>query len=175
MKPAYHHKPTILDAMLMIGATAIGLGLARSAWPKAPDGLGDLGWFAVAAAYAMMAPWSLALLVIRLRRPRPPLRRLGRQPGCVACAITVLVIPLAIVGMLPILIWADWGPQLLFSSAVSPATPVAAAWVTLALAGRWHPEPSWIDRLGRAFGILWVVGIPITIIYAYYAILSITP
>ena len=30
------------------------------------------------------------------------------------------------------------------------------AWLALLLARRWHPEPSWIDRMGRALGLYWV-------------------
>jgi hypothetical protein len=33
---------------------------------------------------------------------------------------------------------------------------VAAAWATLALVGRWEPERSWVDRLGRFFGLYWL-------------------
>jgi hypothetical protein len=33
---------------------------------------------------------------------------------------------------------------------------VAGAWIALALAGRWRPERSWIDRLGRAIGVFWI-------------------
>ena len=27
----------------------------------------------------------------------------------------------------------------------------------LAVAGRWRAEPSWVDRLGRALGVFWVL------------------
>jgi hypothetical protein len=37
----------------------------------------------------------------------------------------------------------------------SPA--VAGAWLALVLSGRWRPEPDWIDRAGRAFGVCWIV------------------
>jgi hypothetical protein len=33
---------------------------------------------------------------------------------------------------------------------------VTGAWLTLALSGRWRAEASWIDRLGRALGIVWI-------------------
>jgi hypothetical protein len=36
---------------------------------------------------------------------------------------------------------------------------VAGAWLALALGGRWRPEPSWIDRLGRAVGWLWIAAL----------------
>ena len=34
---------------------------------------------------------------------------------------------------------------------------VLASWVTLVAGRRWRPEPSWVDRLGRALGLLWVL------------------
>jgi hypothetical protein len=33
---------------------------------------------------------------------------------------------------------------------------VAAIWLLLALSGRWRPERSWIDRLGRLLGLVWM-------------------
>jgi hypothetical protein len=33
---------------------------------------------------------------------------------------------------------------------------VAATWLVLATSGRWRPEKSWIDRLGRVLGIVWI-------------------
>jgi hypothetical protein len=44
-------------------------------------------------------------------------------------------------------------------SAAGPGTggfAVAVAWATLALVGRWEPEASWVDRLGRALGAGWI-------------------
>ena len=34
---------------------------------------------------------------------------------------------------------------------------VAAVWLVLVVSGRWRPEKSWIDRLGRALGVIWVM------------------
>lgn len=33
---------------------------------------------------------------------------------------------------------------------------VAGAWLTLLLAGAWRPEPTWVDRAGRALGVSWI-------------------
>ncbi len=41
---------------------------------------------------------------------------------------------------------------------ITPCGPVVAAvWLLLALSGRWRPERSWIDRLGRVVGATWIV------------------
>jgi hypothetical protein len=34
---------------------------------------------------------------------------------------------------------------------------VVVSWLTLALIGRWRPEPSWVDRWGRVLGFTWIV------------------
>ena len=34
---------------------------------------------------------------------------------------------------------------------------VLMAWLTLLVCGRWHAERSWVDRLGRAMGLYWIV------------------
>jgi hypothetical protein len=48
-----------------------------------------------------------------------------------------------------------WGIQMAAFSAPCGFT-VAAVWLLLALAGRWRPEKSWIDRLGRLLGVVWI-------------------
>jgi hypothetical protein len=34
---------------------------------------------------------------------------------------------------------------------------VAVSWLTLVLIGRSRPEPSWVDRWGRALGCIWII------------------
>jgi hypothetical protein len=36
----------------------------------------------------------------------------------------------------------------------------AVSWFTLVLTGRWRPEPSWVDRWGRALGCSWIILAP---------------
>ncbi len=48
-----------------------------------------------------------------------------------------------------------WGIQMAAFSAPCGFS-VAAIWVLLALSGRWRPERSWIDRLGRLLGVAWI-------------------
>jgi hypothetical protein len=38
---------------------------------------------------------------------------------------------------------------------------VLVAWLVLVLNNMWRPEPSWVDRLGRAMGAFWVATIPV--------------
>jgi hypothetical protein len=48
-----------------------------------------------------------------------------------------------------------WGVQMAAFSAPCGWT-VAAIWLLLALSGLWRPERSWIDRLGRLLGVVWI-------------------
>lgn len=34
---------------------------------------------------------------------------------------------------------------------------VAGAWIAVALAGAWKPEPTWVDRAGRLIGAFWLL------------------
>jgi hypothetical protein len=91
---------------------------------------------------------TLAVIVMRLRRPRPDWRTLATQPGFVAC----------IAGPLGFLIFLEAS---YLDATIKPelaiAGTVAVAWVVLAVSRRWAAEPSWIDRLGRFLGVSWIV------------------
>jgi hypothetical protein len=96
-------RPTILDAVVVIAATAIALAMARG-WDsgkwcaipayatyggKLPSGARSLHHF-IATWLCWTIPFaitlSVAVLALRFRSPRPRFRRLERQPGAVACA-----------------------------------------------------------------------------------------
>ncbi len=77
----------ITDAMVLIAATAVGLALARGAYPYdllRPRVGSYLSWLLNGPSSCLVAAWAMAVVVLRLRRPRPPRRRLVRQPGFVA-------------------------------------------------------------------------------------------
>ena len=38
---------------------------------------------------------------------------------------------------------------------------IAACWLVLIVGRRWRPEPSWIDRCGRALGAYWILLVPV--------------
>jgi hypothetical protein len=95
--------------------------------------------------------WFLAFVAFRLRRPRPPLRVVLRQPGMVAFWAVVIHLALdfifATAGNGHFL--ALW-PTMVVSCCILPL-----AWGAMKLTKRWMPEPSWIDRLGRVLGVCW--------------------
>jgi hypothetical protein len=145
-----------------------------------PSGTAGLAWrMALAAADAIeqlppiLASFSVTVLALRYLPPRPPLRRLLRQPGTIACAVASLfLVPTsaAVLGShlasgLPLEVaWAravrDLRPEYLTGAAAAIGLAVAVAWVALAATERWRPEPSWIDRLGRLLGAFWIAMVP---------------
>ncbi len=123
-----------------------------------------------------LAALSLAMLLIRLRHPRPPRLRLIRQPGLVASlGVTVaLGIPLLLT-LLQLLLEQFRGtgqaaatmpagliPSHLSEIACRTIRPdlagivVLAGWLVLALGGRCRRERQWIDRGGIIVGLGWV-------------------
>ena len=176
-------KLTLSDAMIVGAATATALAVTRRAdlwdyswtWSEPyRDILCHIRWNCFGASF-VIAAWSLAFLILRLRRPRPMLRRLARQPGMVACTVATVVLGiklinyLSVAGVLAIDLssataWYYLSEEV--SSDEFPFVPsevgcaVAAAWTIQAIGGRWRPEPSWIDRLGGLLGAFWIMTIP---------------
>jgi len=82
---------TILDAMILIAASAVGLALARAIIHDAPRLWPSPTWVVQPVTYFLLT-WTTAFIPLRLRSPRPPLGRLMLQPGMAACcAATILV------------------------------------------------------------------------------------
>lgn len=67
-----------------------------------------------------LTAWTVAMLVIRLRRPRAGGRRLTRQPGLAACGAGVLVL-----AAMPALGLVRWAAEWLWE-AIVPSTPAAS-------------------------------------------------
>ncbi len=161
---------TILDGVVFIVILALAFALTRSflkqsAWQLRPSFMPNLSqrvaaWI-IHVSTRFMSMAMLGLLIMRLRRPRPPLRRLSRQPGAVACTAAVVAMAASGSVILSLSLFRtvhisslDQHTWLLFLGPISPA--VTYAWILLWLSGRWQSEPSWIDRLGRLFGAYWI-------------------
>ena len=82
---------SIADGMIAVAAVAVGLVLVRQTLPinEVSPAWAGLAMNGSVLAADLLAPISFALLAIRLRPPRPPLRRLARQPGFAACLAAV--------------------------------------------------------------------------------------
>ena len=159
--------------MILVVAAALGTLFLRSYLPGFSRQLADIPtfgpdswgvwrayWWLYGPGSCFVVPWMAALIVIRLRRPRPRLIRF--QPGFVACvAVMVTLVPglawFATICQRP----GFQGPQGFEQAwAISThwtSTAVIGAWLGLYLAGKWRPEPSWIDRMGRALGLYWII------------------
>jgi hypothetical protein len=138
------------------------------------------GWAAVTLAggqlaSAILLPVTFATLALRLLGPPPKRRHLWSQPGFltgVAVAFAVgwpligfvasialelagtagavadpwtLATELAVLASCHVVVRADAGGT------------VALLWLVAAASGRWWPEPSGLDRVGRGLGVIWVI------------------
>lgn len=162
----------LLDAMILVAATAIGLALTRlpfvdtEPWRHLRNSANrDL------AGIPLLAAWTVTVLALRWRSPRPARPRLLRQPGVVALGAATLI--LGVKAALMACVWVDpgWLPKLrpvppylllkwweesIRSLPVQVGPAVAGAWVILWRGGRRRPERGWLDWSGRLIGVAWV-------------------
>jgi hypothetical protein len=186
----------ITDLIIFNAATAIALGLALVCVD--PDDLfaeviddsvtfrlvGTVDKY-VTATIPLPATWTLTLLILRVSRHRLPLRSLVRRPGGTACVAAAVVLAIRTAGLLFLGIktgfdlgqtnlMVDWRAWLQMYYIVPLGSEVglavAASWVTMAVNGRWRPEPGWPDRLGRGLGVYWIGIIPFFTWYPYFAV-----
>jgi hypothetical protein len=157
-------------------------------------------WTYILAMLPVPVLWSIALFGLGLRRPRPALRRLVRQPGFVAAGAVALVAAIRLAGFFTLIVrtignpyqtmglqffqtfaltvWyrgpvsagTIYNPAYFASSAFGTSTAVVAAWLLLAVSGRWRSEPGWLDRLGRGLGAFWVGIIPFSCWWEYHVL-----
>ena len=162
---------SLLDAMILIGATAVGFACARPAVSAVHSFYAFLNpdprwlWFQTGATYSVvfLTIWSLTLLALATRGKPGELRRALQLPGTAACAISMFaLLCVLLTKMLWAILhksiafhpasWADvasWGPQM--------GIAVAAAWLVLAACGRCQRPSDWLQWVGSGVGIGWVV------------------
>jgi hypothetical protein len=163
---------TLIDAVALIAATAIGFALARAALTlltaRGMRSLARPRWIQYGALHGML--WtipvlfalSIAILALSLRQPRPRSRLIIRSPGFVmniAAISGVFCVSLHHMGEMAL----DPGRvDVIYVQMVSSRLPgdvgyfVAGSLVALALFGRLRPRPIWTDRLAYSIGWLWV-------------------
>ncbi len=117
------------------------------------------GYASAAEAYVLAFPfllaWSIGLLVLRLRRPRPELPGLWRQPGWCGCAGAVVGVALGLAEEAVV----EWPAPTVIAPAMA-----GLSWVVLLVTRRWSAEASWIDRAGRCLAVAWIVMIPLYLV-----------
>jgi hypothetical protein len=171
----------MIDAMIFVAATATGIAWGRTdlvATVQArviptgsifgghmntrPVEFADRVYTFRRGASRLLGCWTLAVLMVRLRSPRPRRFRLMGQPGMLAVTTAMAYAVVGAAGfLLAFLIrakykptWSDYAGQAIDLHATAKA--IAAAWLILALSGRWRPERTWIDRLGCLIGLAWI-------------------
>jgi hypothetical protein len=154
--------------MLLIAAVAIGIVGIRNCDAQMRaiqiDRRNLVNWLVLLSP--LFISLAVALMTSGLLPPRSRLSELCRRPGFTACWVTTLVMAIdavVMVAMNPDSLTSFDKFTLCFNFGYFwPTTGqigfgVLIAWTTLALAGCWRPEPSWIDRTGRVLGIVWIV------------------
>jgi hypothetical protein len=171
---------TILDAMVLVAATAVGLTLARplagEPFPLHHLKEGLLPWLApmtrqVILCWSLVVMWTPALLLLGWKGPRPSRRRRLTTPGFAACVVATIMLGLEVAYAA-----SHWAIRRRMASSPQPneylallrslkheefiapsiGFAVAAWWTTMALSGRWRPARDWLDRAGRVVGALWI-------------------
>ena len=189
MSPIRRRTMTLLDATLLVGTAAVGLGMFQWVHRSMFQGwiwLIDHGppdnhaWTALhvvvtctdlmAMLIPLAAPWTLLLILLQMRPPRPRWRRIWQRPGMAACLAAIL-------GWcwsgLALILAVNAGSVARSNQSISPfrwvqkclsdevfmyvGLAVAATWVGLIFSGRWRRSADWIDQMGRVVGVLWIM------------------
>jgi hypothetical protein len=105
----------------------------------------------------------VGLICARLFRSTPPARRLGREPGAIACLAILSATVLQVFWYSrPYLVSPNSGAPLIWwlQAVVHPhriAFALVEAWFAQSLSGRWRPSRSWIDGIGIALGAVFLI------------------
>jgi hypothetical protein len=188
MRTANPRKFTVFDGMFLIAAIAIALCLTDFVSRTLHFGplelpVNPIGWgvIAVIMSYPFALTLSLAVGLLRMRKPRPRVRRIFRQPGMAAFVVTVGYLVITLLTLLIVFVaddllilrspvladvskllrWVLVLPALVFGFAV------LAIWTVLGLSVTWRAERSWVDRSGRALGAYWMISSVISGVLLY--------
>jgi hypothetical protein len=174
-------KFTVIDAILLIAATALGfVPMKRLFYANGASVRPEVWTVASAYEYApllvmslapMVIAWSAALWLLRLADPRPAVWQTFRQPGMAA---TTAILISALYFLIKFTYWAGvlhfqqgikaseiadmyLSPMCWSRYLNSGDISVPVVWMILWLGRVGRPEPSWIDRSGRVLGIYCVI------------------
>jgi hypothetical protein len=151
----------ILDAAILVAAVAAGCYLARTYYqeivplvtPRSVRRLPFVFRIIHDGCAALVAVLSAAMIVLHLRKPRPPIRGALEQPGLVGCIASTLVFGLCILTKLPNRSLSS----VLLVASIGSAYAITAAWFLMLFADFWNPGPGWIDRIARFLCISWLI------------------
>jgi len=187
-RPTLGRRLNVADLVVLVLAAAVGLVLVRhdlSALFTQPLDLVNGQWVerwslpvalskAVTVEVWLMA-WATGWLVLQLRQPRAPLRRLSRRPGFFACASTALIV--CVSGPLTWLIvtsrtshMSEWLDRMVWAELVASqiGAAVFAGWAVLAAGGRCRLRAGWLEQVGRGIGLVWVAMLPLNLLHFFW-------
>lgn len=183
MKSAPCRKFTLADAMMLVAAVAVSSCLLKYHYEelRAAGSLGfPSGWlrldirtwsdgdvisstvWCLGWTYCWLVPCTIACLIVRLRHPRPRLRRLILQRGAASIVLaTIFTAATVTLFALRKALFASSGTHLFLGYGLErliggTGLLIVGAWLLLALSGRCRAEPGWIDRTGTFLGGCWV-------------------
>jgi hypothetical protein len=145
----------LADLVVLTGATAVSFAVVRAAQQglRAHHYPEVYRWIESTGPCVLI--WMWTVLGLRLFRTRPPIWRLARQPGILACLISLFSFGLACIhaGAFSLDMNATVWSTLAVEIAHGISGEILIAWLTLAITGQWRPTPDWFDRAGRALGV----------------------
>ena len=176
MRDAIRRPFTIFDGLALIAAVAVALPPSRMIytmmvqWAAGDRRFASLRTVELTTTLTalFLAIAGSTLILLSLLRPRPPMRRVLRQPGLVACVAAASAVVSNTALTLSRVYFKEWavpGSRHLCTSwlnehidtdEMSAGAAVLGAWVVLAAARSWASEPNWIDRAGRVVGVGWL-------------------
>lgn len=166
----------VIDLIIVTAAIAMGLGLLHAAEPGRSlfRFVPVNGWIEKTAP--LVSVGMIAVLGLRLVRPRPPFWRLARQPGILACTMALASFGLIVIhalayplrsGRLTFQWNGSWSPLTVILGR-GTADGIFAGRLTLAITGQWRPRPEWFDRAGIVLGAYLIMMFRIAPLVAYY-------
>lgn len=162
----------LLDLMILVLACGPVFLLLRERYefyrtPSSPAVYRTVGAI-LAVVKAILMGWTLAFTAFVLRRPRAGLRIVLRRPGPAACvaACAAMIVMATRMSVKSYVMFGMRGMGSSFearhvypwlvSDYVRIGFAILGAWVALLMTRGWRPEPSWLDRAGRALGWGWL-------------------
>jgi hypothetical protein len=164
--------------MLLVAGAGLALVawrgiLSMPIWQGFPDSL-QWYYFQALGSAAFLTPLSLTLLIIALKPPRPPLRRIASEPAAVVGFSTLFVLTLNTVLLVAIMSLVGWslatftgGKVFYFCRLLAEQTGMAvgSVWCVLAIGGRCRKPKSWMDFSGWGLGLCWMILAVISILF----------
>jgi hypothetical protein len=182
MIEARRRRLTLLDLMMLVVAAALGVAMARQLRLTQRVAYLGAGWSPswLDDASLILLTTTLVVLILRLRTPRAPLRRLARCPGFLVLLAASASAILCTLEHLPALLRPRSAPPKVsheldifnYLSMVADSSTVggiiALVWTIGLLHGlRWR-HPDWVEWLGRGLGAAWVGSWLIQLVLSFF-------